>query len=81
MSRRLSKLTLKRGHYFRVGSTTWEARDDMNPSVRTIVELNIQYYRRLLKTETDQAKRKTIAKLLAEEEAKLRNLPPATEPE
>lgn len=53
----------------------------MNPSVRTIVELNIQYYRRLLKTETDQAKRKTIAKLLAEEEAKLRNLPPATEPE
>ncbi len=53
----------------------------MNPSVRLIVELNIQYYRRLLETETDQGKRKTISKLLAEEEAKLSKLPPATEPD
>lgn len=51
----------------------------MNPSVRVIVELNIQHFRTLLKTETDQAKRKTIAGLLAEEEAKLSKLPAATE--
>ena len=43
----------------------------MGPSARTIIELNIQHYRLLLKTETDPAKQKTIAKLLAEEEAKL----------
>jgi hypothetical protein len=47
----------------------------MGPSARTIVELNIQYYRRLLETETDLSKRRTIAKLLAEEEAKLAQLP------
>lgn len=53
----------------------------MNPSVRMIIELNIQHYRRLLKTETDQTKRKTIGELLAEEEAKLSKLPPAKEQE
>lgn len=36
-----------------------------------IVELNIKHYRHLLKTETDPAKRRTIATLLAEEEARL----------
>ena len=46
----------------------------MGPSVRTIVELNIQHYRELLKTETDPSKRRTIAKLLAEEEARLAKL-------
>ena len=48
----------------------------MNASARTIVELNIRHYRELLKTETDASKRQTIAKLLAEEEAKLAKLPP-----
>jgi hypothetical protein len=43
-------------------------------SARTIIELNIRHYRALLKTETDSSKRQTIAKLLAEEEAKLANL-------
>ena len=43
----------------------------MGPSARTIVELNFQHYRELLKTETDPSKRRTIAKLLAEEEARL----------
>jgi len=43
----------------------------MGPSARTIIELNIQHYRALLRSETDEAKRQTIAKLLAEEEAKL----------
>jgi len=38
---------------------------------RTIVELNIKHYRDLLKTQMDPAKRRTIADLLAEEEAKL----------
>ena len=46
----------------------------VNFSARTIVELNIKHYRDLLKTETDLAKRRTIAGLLAEEEAKLAKL-------
>lgn len=41
------------------------------PSARTIIELNIAYYRNLLKDETNESKRQTIARLLAEEEAKL----------
>jgi hypothetical protein len=44
------------------------------PSARTIIELNIAYYRNLLKDEADAVKRRTIAKLLAEEEAKLAKL-------
>jgi hypothetical protein len=43
-------------------------------SARTIVELNIKHYRNLLKTETDAAKRRTIADLLGEEETKLAKL-------
>jgi hypothetical protein len=43
----------------------------MNPSVRTIIELNIKRFRELLETETDRTKRHTITRLLAEEEAKL----------
>jgi hypothetical protein len=39
----------------------------MNPSARMIVEMNIKYYRELLKTELE--KRRIIAQLLAEEEA------------
>ena len=46
----------------------------MSPSVRMIIELNIKHYRELLKSETDVAKRRTIAQLLAEEEAKLAKL-------
>jgi|tagenome__1003787_1003787.scaffolds.fasta_scaffold20381372_1 hypothetical protein len=38
---------------------------------RTVAHLNIEHYRRLLAAETDEAKRKTLQKLLAEEEAKL----------
>jgi hypothetical protein len=47
----------------------------MEPSAREIIGLNIKHYRKLLETETDPSKRGTIAKLLAEEEAKLTNLP------
>jgi hypothetical protein len=43
----------------------------LSSSPRTIVELNIKHFRDLLKTETDPAKRETLAKLLAEHEAKL----------
>ena len=43
-------------------------------SARTIIELNIAYYRNLLKDEANASKRQTIAKLLAEEEAKLAKL-------
>ena len=46
----------------------------VGPSARMIIELNIRHYRKLLNTETDAAKRATIAKLLAEEEAKLASL-------
>jgi hypothetical protein len=46
----------------------------MSPSVRMIIELNIRHYRELLKSETDAAKRRTITRLLAEEEAKLAKL-------
>jgi hypothetical protein len=48
----------------------------MSVSTRTIIELNIKHYRELLKNETDASKRQTIAKLLAEQEAKLAKLPP-----
>jgi hypothetical protein len=44
------------------------------PRARRIVELNIERFRELLKSETDPSKRQTIAKLLAEEEAKLARL-------
>jgi hypothetical protein len=43
----------------------------VGPPARMIFELNIKHYRELLKTETDASKRPIIAKLLAEEEAKL----------
>ena len=46
----------------------------VGPSARTIIELNIEHCRALLKTETDVSMRRTIAKLLAEEEAKLAEL-------
>jgi hypothetical protein len=47
----------------------------MEPSAREIIDLNIKHYRKLLMTEEDPSKRETIVKLLAEEEAKLTNLP------
>ena len=46
----------------------------MSPSARMIIELNIKHYRELLKSESDVAKRGTIAQLLAEEGAKLAKL-------
>ena len=46
----------------------------MTDAARTIIELNIKHYRELLKTESDPSKRRTIAKLLAEEEARLAKL-------
>lgn len=38
---------------------------------RTVARLNIEHYRRLLARETDEARRQTVMRLLAEEEAKL----------
>ncbi len=37
----------------------------------TVADLNIAHFRKLLETETDPAKRQTIERLLAAEEAKL----------
>ena len=41
---------------------------------KNIVRLNIEHYRRLLATETDPKKLETITRLLAEQEAKLKEL-------
>jgi two-component sensor histidine kinase len=44
---------------------------NMNSMDMTVAILNVAHYKQLLVTETDTAKRKTIAGLLAEEETKL----------
>jgi hypothetical protein len=38
---------------------------------RSVARLNIEHYRRLLAQETEETRRQTIQRLLAEEEAKL----------
>ena len=38
---------------------------------RTVASLNIEHYKRLLATETDESRRKMLLRLLAEEEKKL----------
>ncbi len=38
---------------------------------KTVADLNIEHFRKLLAVETDPAKRQVIERLLAEEEAKL----------
>jgi hypothetical protein len=40
-----------------------------------VAKLNIEYYKRLLASETDETKRKSIARLLIEEEANLAKIP------
>ena len=42
---------------------------------KKVANLNIEYYKRLLASESDAAKRESIARLLAEEEAKLAKIP------
>jgi hypothetical protein len=43
---------------------------------RTVADLNIAHFRKLLATETDPVKRQTIERLLAEEEVKLAHAQP-----
>jgi hypothetical protein len=43
----------------------------MSSSPRAIVELNIRYFRELLETEQDSAKREMIKRLLVEQEQML----------
>jgi hypothetical protein len=38
---------------------------------RTVAHLNIDHYRRLLEKETDEQRRQTLLRLLAEEQAKV----------
>ncbi len=38
---------------------------------RSVARLNIQHYKRLLATESDEERRQTLLRLLAEEETKL----------
>jgi hypothetical protein len=40
---------------------------------RSVARLNIEHYRKLLAQETDETRRQTIMRLLAEEEAKLKS--------
>ncbi len=47
---------------------------------RAVAGLNIAHYRRLLADETDPARRQTILRLLAEEEAKLADPKPTDMP-
>ena len=44
---------------------------------RTVASLNIEHYKRLLATETDESRRQILLQLLAEEEAKLSKANPA----
>jgi hypothetical protein len=41
---------------------------------RTVARLNVERFRKLLAEEVDEGKRKTLLRLLAEEEAKLASL-------
>lgn len=41
---------------------------------KTVAELNIEHYRKLLLTDIDEVKRETVKKLLSAEEAKLAHL-------
>jgi len=41
---------------------------------KTVADLNIKHFKKLLASETDPVKRQTIERLLAEEEAKLATL-------
>jgi hypothetical protein len=40
---------------------------------RSVARLNVEHYRKLLAQETDETRRQTIMRLLAEEEAKLKS--------
>jgi len=46
---------------------------------RSVARLNIEHYRKLLANETDETRRQTIMRLLAEEEAKLASPGPKQE--
>lgn len=46
---------------------------------RTVARLNIEHFRRLLATETDEQRRALLHKLLAEEEARLAGTMPGQE--
>ena len=56
----------------RISSKKWCDRQPEQYSMdETIAKLNIEHYEKLLASETDSTRRATIARLLAEEEAKL----------
>ena len=47
---------------------------------RSVAKLNIEHYRRLLETETDETRRQNLLRLLAEEEAKVADPRPPEKP-
>jgi hypothetical protein len=48
---------------------------------KSVAKLNIEHYKRLLASETDATKRESIARLLAEEEAKLAKISKERKPQ
>jgi hypothetical protein len=44
---------------------------------RTVASLNIEHYKKLLATETDESRRQLLLRLLAEEEKKIAHANPA----
>ena len=62
----------RRNGLYLVKGEAWRLEE---PAVdRTVARLNVEHYRKLLANETDETRRQTIARLLAEEEAKLARL-------
>jgi len=47
---------------------------------KTVARLNIEHFRKQLATETDETRRQTLLRLLAEEEAKLATLDSPNQP-
>ncbi len=47
---------------------------------RTVARLNIEHYKRLLETDIDEPKRRTVEGLLAEEQAKLASMADSVPP-
>jgi len=48
---------------------------------RTVADLNIEHFRRLLAAEIDPARRQVLDRLLAEEQTKLASMPTRSKPE
>jgi hypothetical protein len=73
LARRANLLALVVPHFCDATFAAWRARreDQVALMDKTIAQLNVEHFRRLLANETSEEKRQVILKLLAQEEAKL----------